>query len=386
MKIAGIVAEYNPFHRGHRYQTEVLRDMGYEGIVAAMSGNFVQRADVAFTDKYRRAAAAVAAGVDLVVELPLPYAVASAEDFARGGIEMLVALGTVDAICCGCESDETINQKQYESLCLAEKRGMIKEQMQQGLSYPAACREAVRALGGVWSEEPNDVLALGYRKALQAVAPHIPLITIQRKGSYYGDGRDGFESASSIRERIHQGKDWHNALPEPASEHLKNAPLADLSRLERGILAYYRTTSSEELKGYYGMREGMAERICNAADAETLAALYDRVKTKRFPHSAVRRAVLCGYLSLPQHLPPLSYIRVLAFNERGQEILRQAKTTATLPVCMGLTPQMKLDQRTKELVSLQLRGDEFFALSLPKPGPKRWDFLESARKISQIGK
>ena len=386
MKIAGIVAEYNPFHKGHRYQTEILREAGYEGVVAAMSGNFVQRADVAFTDKYRRAAAAVAGGVDLVIELPLPYAVASAEDFARGGVEILTSLGVIDTLCCGCESGDESNRKQYEALCLAEEKGLIREKIRRGLSYPAACKEAVRELGGAWSEEPNDVLALAYRKALKEASSSTPLVAIQRKGSYYGDGGEGFESASSIRKRIQKGEAWKDSLPDLAFEHLKNAPLADLTRLERGILAYYRTASAEELKGFYGMREGLAERICNASEAKDLADLYDRVKTKRFPHSAVRRAVLCGYLKIPKNLPKLSYLRVLAFNDRGQEILRQAKGKATLPICSGLTPQMHTDPATREMVDLQLNADEIFALSLPKAGPKRWDFLESARKIPQFGK
>ncbi|MBQ2272369.1 MAG: nucleotidyltransferase family protein, partial [Clostridia bacterium] len=102
MKIAGIVAEYNPFHKGHAYQIETLRAMGFDGIVAAMSGNFVQRADTALIDKYARARAAVRGGADLVLELPLPYAMASAEDFAFGGISVLAATGILDAICCGC--------------------------------------------------------------------------------------------------------------------------------------------------------------------------------------------------------------------------------------------------------------------------------------------
>lgn len=386
MKIAGIVAEYNPFHKGHRYQTEILREMGCEGIVAAMSGNFVQRADAAFTDKYRRAAAAVAAGVDLVIELPLPYAIASAEDFARGGVGVLTSLGLIDAICCGCESGEENNRKQYEALCLAEEKGLIREKIQTGLSYPAACKQAVTELGGTWSEEPNDVLALAYRKALKEFAPSVPLIAIQRKGSYYGDGKEGFESASSLRQKMQRGENWENAVPKEAYPYLQDAPPADLSRLERGILAYYRTASAEDLKDFYGMREGMAERICNACDAEDLAELYDRVKTKRFPHSAVRRAVLCGYLKIPKNLPPLSYLRVLAFNERGQEILRKAKSAAKLPICSVLTPQMQSDPATREMADLQLNADEIFALSLPKAGPKRWDLLESARKIPQFGK
>lgn len=382
MKIAGIIAEYNPFHKGHEYQIQYLREQGFEGIVAVMSGNFVQRADAALTDKYRRARGAVGSGVDLVLELPLPYAVASAEDFGEGGIRILSAAGVVDAVCCGCESGNETNLKQYQSLCLAEQSGKIKEKMKEGLSYPAACRTAVTEAGGFWSDTPNDVLALAYRKAIDKIDPNLQLIAIERKGSYHGDEKEaeGFESAESIRNRIHRGEDICGALPQGSWEEIKDAPFADLKRLERGILAYYRTHTPEELKEYYAMREGLPQRICAAADAPTLEELCNRAKTKRFPHSAVRRAVLCGYLKIPAQLPEISYLRVLAFNEKGQEILKRMKTSATLPLCTSLSPQQKNDP----LVRIQLRGDEVFAVTLPEPGKLLQDYIESAKKLCQI--
>lgn len=385
MKIAGIVAEYNPFHLGHRYQIDCLREMGYEGIVVAMSGNFVQRADVALTDKYFRAQAAVRGGADLILELPLPYALASAEDFATGGIQVLTATGMVDAVSCGCESGNEKNLRQYRTLCQAETLGKIREKMREGLSYPAACKSAVIEMGEEWSEGANDVLALAYRKALDRIAPEIPLVAIQRKGDFHDYRGTGFESAESIRKRLRRGEDVTESLPEGAYESLKNQPLADLTRLERGILAYYRTASPQTLKAFYGMREGLAERICKQSDAASSEELYERVKTKRFPHSAVRRAVLCGYLQIPASLPEISYLRVLAFNEKGQEILRKMKERSTLPVVSSLSPQMREDPRFSLLTNLQLRGDEFFAATLPTP-PKRFaDLTETGKKISIFG-
>ncbi len=376
MKIAGIIAEYNPFHRGHEYQIQALQGMGYDGIIAAISGNFVQRADAALTDKYRRAEAAVRSGADLVLELPLPYAVASAEDFGTGGVTVLSATGVLDAICCGCESGNEKNLRQYEALQKAEAAGTVGEKIKLGLSYPAACRSAVLESGEDWSDEPNDVLALAYRKAIDRIAPELPMIAIERKGSYHGNSA-GFESAESIRNRLALGESVEESLPEGSYEIIKNAPYADLTRLERGILAYYRTVSPDELKNYYGMREGLPERICKSAGAFTLTELYDRVKTKRFPHSAIRRAVLCGYLKIPAKLPKITYLRVLAFNEKGQEILKEMKGKATLPVCSRLSPEMRNDP----LVQAQLRGDEIFALTLPNPGTPLRDLTESAKKI-----
>lgn len=381
MKIAGIVAEYNPFHKGHQYQTKVLREKGYDGIIAAMSGNFVQRADVAITDKYRRAEAAVRGGVDLVIELPLPYAIASAEDFALGGIKILTSTGIIDTICCGCESSEEENRIQYERLCKAEEDGLIKEKMMQGRSYPAACREAFSENGMAWSEEPNDVLALAYRKALARTAPHIPLLTLKRKGSFYGGPGKGFESAQSIRSRFIAGEDVTLSLPKSSHEMLEECPIADLKRLERAILVYYRTASPQELKQYYAMREGLADRICKAKGARSLNELYDQVKTKRFPHSAVRRAILCGYLKIPAKLPEISYLRVLAFNERGQTLLRKMKKKAALPVVPRLTQKMLRDDHFSSMTKVQLYGDEIFALTLSEPEVPLRDLTKSSQKV-----
>lgn len=380
MKIAGIVAEYNPFHKGHAYQIETLRAMGFDGIVAAMSGNFVQRADTALTDKYARARAAVRGGVDLVLELPLPYAVASAEDFALGGITVLAATGILDAVCCGCESGDAKNRAQYEALCRADKAGLIKECMKEGLSYPAACRAAVTETGCEWSDEPNDVLALAYRKALQKISAHVPLVAIERKGSFHGDETEPFESASSIRRRWRAGEDVSGSVPRGTAEMLADMQASDLSRLERSILAYYRTREPDDLAGCYGMREGISQRLC-AANAATMDELFDAAKTKRFPHSALRRAVLCGYLKIPASLPPITYLRVLAFNQRGQEMLRLMKEWASLPAVSSLSPAMEIDPIHSAMVKVQLRGDEYFALTLPSPMPRRQDFLRTAEKI-----
>ncbi len=376
MKIAGIIAEYNPFHKGHEYQIQTLKTMGFDGVIAVMSGNFVQRADTALTDKYRRAEGAVRSGVDLVLELPLPYAVASAEDFALGGIEILTATGVLDAVCCGCESGEEKNLRQYEALRKAEKTGIIGKKMKTGLSYPAACRMGVMESGEEWSDEPNDVLALAYRKAIDRIAPGLPLIAIERKGSYHGSS-EGYESAESIRNRIALGESVKDSLPEESYKMIKDVPYSDLGRMERGILAYYRTVSPDELKNYYGMREGLPERICKYAGASTLNELHDRVKTKRFPHSAVRRSVLCGYLKIPAILPKITYLRVLAFNEKGQAILKEMKNKARLPIVSRLSPEMKKDS----LVQAQLRGDEIFALTLPEPGKPLQDLTKTAKKI-----
>lgn len=380
MKTAGIIAEYNPFHNGHRHQTELLRSAGAEGIIAVMSGNFVQRAEPAIFEKYVRAQAAVIGGVNLVLELPLPYSVASAEDFAKGGITCLAATGIVDWISCGCESSDEENRKQYQALCRAEASGAIRREMLRGKSYPAACRDAVTDQGDAWSDQPNDLLALTYRKALNNIAPDLPLISVRRIGGYH-KSEGGFPCAEEIRAAIRAGVFPETDLPNKTAKRLQNAPIADLSRLERSILTFYRTTNPETLRGCYGFREGLEHRICRESGAENLSQFYENIKTKRYPHSAIRRAVLCGYLGIPANLPNISYLRVLAFDRIGQILLKEMKRTAALPVLSRLSPALCKNPKTAPLAQLQLRGDEVFAETLPHPLPRFRDFTETPAQV-----
>lgn len=150
MKIAGVIAEYNPFHNGHQYQLSRMRSCGAERIVAVMSGNFVQRGDVAIQDKFRRARTAVLCGADLVVELPAVFSMAPAERFAYGGIFLLAALGCVDTLSFGCENDDiTVLRRLADCLDAPETEKRIAECVRSGISHPAARERAVRALLGL---------------------------------------------------------------------------------------------------------------------------------------------------------------------------------------------------------------------------------------------
>ena len=167
-KTAAIICEFNPFHLGHKRLIDIARERGAENIVCIMSGNFVQRADTALTDKYRRAECAVLGGADLVIELPLPYAVAPAEDFGLGGISLLSATGVVDTVCCGSESGDEKNRRQYEALCRAEKLGKIKEKMQNKVALREGSGE-MRVVVGM----ATCGIAAGARPVLNALVEEV---------------------------------------------------------------------------------------------------------------------------------------------------------------------------------------------------------------------
>lgn len=207
MKIAGIIAEYNPFHRGHRYQLETLRSRYRpDYVIIAMSGDFLQRGTCALMDKYARARMALLQGADLILELPACFAAASAELFARGGVLLFETTGLTDCLCFGAESGDLKRLEALAGLLINEPEGYrerLRQGLKQGLSFPSARAKALPEYADLL-ELPNNILALEYLKAIGELAPGMEPVLIQRKGSGYHDmGLTGpFSSASAIRREL----------------------------------------------------------------------------------------------------------------------------------------------------------------------------------------
>jgi predicted nucleotidyltransferase len=218
--IAGIIAEYNPFHRGHQWQiAELRRQLGEDtGVICAMSGNWVQRGDAALVEKHRRAAMALAGGADLVLELPLCWAVSSAERFAQGGVQVLQSTGLVDTLVFGSESGDLSALKQMAAyLTSPDYSQRLKAALKTGCSFAAARQIAMEQSGlTTWNtvDAPNDQLALEYVKAL--IGTGVTPLAIRRKGAAHdGEEQDGIASASQLRQKILR-KMWKTfCFPEP---------------------------------------------------------------------------------------------------------------------------------------------------------------------------
>ena len=248
MKVAGIISEYNPIHDGHAQHIGATRTMVGEecAVVCVLSGNFVQRGDFAVFPKHARAASAVACGADLVIELPLPYVLSSAEGFARGAVRLLAALGVVTHLSFGSEAGETESLTEIaECLATEELSGYVGEELKFGISYASARQRAVHRILGDKAEllrTPNNILAVEYLKALRETgSPMIPL-TIRRFGAAHDSA--GSESSSALRELLRAGEWPWDRMPRPAADILKreaaalrgpvfmeNAETAVLSRL-----------------------------------------------------------------------------------------------------------------------------------------------------------
>ncbi len=376
MKTAAIICEYNPFHYGHKYQLDETRKLGATHIVAVMSGNFTQRGDAAIFDKYARARTALENGVDLVLELPTKYSLAAAEEFARGAVGIINALGCVDMLSFGSECGDIGALKEAAGASdYAIHTEFFSELMRKGAAFPAALAQTVKEYytDDVYDilSSPNNTLAVEYIKALDDIGSTIEPVTIERNGAAHDSDEEEkqFASASLIRKRILANEDYSEFAP------VLNEPVADIRRLETAILAKLRTMRSSELESVYDAAQGLAERLYKAIrKAGTLDELYFLTKTKRYTLARIRRAVLCSYLGIDKkHLREKpAYIRILGMNERGREIL--ATADCELPIDTSLKSLMKHNREAHRQGAFEERCGDIYSLAFEKPRPCGCEF------------
>lgn len=372
MRTVGIVAEYNPFHSGHQYHMRATRaQLGADcAIVCVMSGNWVQRGECALTDKWTRAAMALRGGADLILELPTPWAVASAERFARGAISVLGATGVVDALSFGSEDGE-LERLRATAACLDSEqyRAGLSRFLDEGMSF-AAARQAVA--GGILGptadclSTPNNNLAVEYLRALPA---GIEAITVPRVGVGHdgGAGAD-YASASALREWLRAGKlqRAEGYLTEPWQ-----GDIASMEWCERAMLARLRTMTAAQAAQLPDSGEGLGQRLLTAAGAATdLESLYTLTKTKRYAHARIRRLALWAFLGIRSEdlLPEVPYLRVLGMNGRGKEVLRQMRKLAAVPVITKPAHARKLGEEGRRLFEQEACCTDLYALCFAQVG------------------
>ena len=391
MKIAGIVAEYNPFHNGHALHIAKTREMLGEdaSIVCVMSGNFIQRGETAILEKHVRAAAALCGGADLVLELPCPWAVSSAERFAYGAMALLDSLGCVDNVSFGCECGDAGELREAAALLLDEAFGeFLRAELRRGGSFAAARQAALERMSGrsfELLEKPNNILAVEYIKALMRLSSTMEPLAILRHGAGHDEAvaRGGLRSASAIRAVLAAGGNISGDVPRAAMALYSAAMAAGrgpvtMERAELSVLTRLRTMSETEFARLPDMSEGLHLRLMRAArNAGSLEELYESVKTKRYALARIRRAVLCAWLGISAadaaEAPP--YARVLAANGRGRAVLKAAKKN--IPVITKPALARRLDERGGALFELEARADDLYALCFAgtenRRGGQEWE-------------
>ena len=352
-----------------------------------MSGSFVQRGEPAVMSKFERARCAVRNGVDLVFELPVSFSVGSAERFAAGCVRIAEATGVVSKFCFGSESaDVPTFEKTVETLETPEFSSILKEELSEGKTFAVARATALKEIGAFAPEKPNDILAVEYIKELKRLKSKIEPVAIKRVGDYHG-GSTGFASASEIRRKIDGGILPKEDLPKETSKTLEKLLLqgkapAKIENLERMIIGFFRNAEAEELKEYYAVTEGAENRIIAAAKTATsIEDFYEKVKTKRYTMATVRRMIIAPFLGIKKEEPTIPFLRVLAFNSRGAEIMKNVKKSSGLPLITNFTPELAAVPEFAEQIALERRATDIFSLATPVIGSAFSDYTE---KITMI--
>lgn len=358
LKVTGIICEYNPLHLGHKKQLDTIRNADPDGIIVClMSGNYVQRGKPAIVDKSLRAKAAVMAGADLVLELPITAALSSAEGFAAEGVRILSHFCT--QLCFGAETASAQTLMDTAKALLSEAfPPILRTYLEKGLSFPAARAAALKEMGIDALTQPNDILAVEYCKAI--LSQNSPLIPwpIQRGGDYHDEeAHEENPSATAVRNLMLQSGMWLDYVPEEVRDCFRDAKLHTLDAGERMILSKLRTMTDAEFEAIPYGSEGLWRKLMhNARRFANLEDVITATKSKRYTRTRLDRMVLCAFLDISPEMiaSPAPYVRVLAFNDRGRSILRKKK--GEFPVMnAGEVPQdpyWTLEKRAGDLYGL----------------------------------
>ena len=377
MDFIGVVCEYNPFHNGHAYHLrESARLTDEQGVVCVMSGDFVQRGEAALYAKYARAEAAVRGGADVVFELPLPWALASAEGFARGAVGLLAAIGAT-TLSFGTESEDlgildTLARRLIEPQTVELIRAKMADEPE--LSFAAArqrvleqlCGEGARAL-----ETPNNILAVEYLKTICEQELSIKPLAVRRLGSAHdGAGEGNTRSASEIRSLLSRGESADRFMSASSRavferDTAQGRGIPSRPTLETAILARLRMLRPADFAALPDASGGLGERLCRAAAEEpTLDAVFAAVKNKRLAMSRVRRACYCAALGvrsgMADGIPP--YARLLAANARGREMLAELRESSEIPIVTKPASVRELGERSETVFSLGAAAHDLYVL------------------------
>ncbi len=337
MDITGIICEYNPLHIGHKKQLDLVRKAHPEGsIVCLMSGNFVQRGQPAIFHKSVRARSAIKSGADLVLELPVTAALSSAEGFASEGVRILGSF--CNRLCFGAEcADGSQLMNVAKTLLTKDFSEYLATALETGVSFPAARQMALETMGVDASilGQPNNILGVEYCKAIIAQNSRMLPMPILREGDYHdGQADPDNPSATAVRHLMVSGENWHEYVPDAVQECFRGAELHTLQAGQRAILARLRTMTDGEFEALPYGSEGLWRKLMHSARKEaTLEEILTTVKSKRYTRSRLDRMVLCAFLGLDREMMQTSapYVRVLALNDKGREILKQARQYGEFP-------------------------------------------------------
>lgn len=395
MRIVGVITEYNPLHNGHLYHlNQIKSQLNPDGIICVMSGNFVQRGEPAIFDKWARTEMALNAGADLVIELPVFFAAATAEIFAESAVRLLYNTGIVNILSFGVEQ---YHEKEFFALGRlfarepAVLKELIKKSLKQGLSFPMARQKAaeeffaayccgydIKAISQIL-KMPNSILALEYIKAIIKMGAGFSVFPVIRIGGGYNDQniKEAYSSATAIRQALRSNR------PELLDILAKNMPdfclriIKKETDLGRGpvflqdfdaiILYVLRSMAAQDLTSFFDIGEGLENRLKEAAKtSRNIEQLILQTKTRRYPETKIKRILIHVLLGIKKDIvstrSPL-YFRILGFTSKGSEILRQIKTRSQVPVMTRASDYKDLDYKARQMFETDLLSSDIYALA-----------------------
>lgn len=405
-KVLAIIGEYNPFHNGHLYHINKSKELTNSNYtILVMSGNFVQRGAPALIDKWKRSKMAIENGIDLVIELPVLYSISSAENFARGAIEVLNSLKIVNALSFGSECGNLELLNDFAQILInepAEYQSLLSHELSKGLSFPKARDNALMLyLGDIRKylnilNNPNNTLGIEYLKSLNFTKSKMNAFTIQRQNAEHHSlkSENGFSSGTAIRNMVAQNDydSLFSVLPQSSYEILMDSLrsgeyVIDLSSYEKEIVFKLRNMKAEEIAELPDVSEGLENLIKESvSNCNTLEELIDKIKSKRYTRTRIQRILLYALLGYTKsdfdllNKSPVPYVRVLGFNNKGKELLSKiVKSNNKLNVITSVKQFMDKNKRNKpwlDLLEKDLLTTDIYTLGYSKNSKAGLDYTK----------
>lgn len=359
MNVIGIIAEYNPFHLGHLYQINKIKEMYKDSIIIAIvSSSFTQRGDVSILNKWNKARIALDNGIDLVIELPYFYAGQSSDIFAKGAVTILNYLG-IDTLVFGMESDDINNLKLMADIQLNDKNynNIVKEYLSNGYNYPTALSKAIKDILNLDIYLPNDLLALSYIKQVKLINNNINVIGIKRTNDYHGkEITSNIVNASLIREQFKNNLDISNYIPSYDTNKLYNVSVNDFYPL----LKYQILNNINNLDKFLTVDEGIDNRIKKyIKNSNNWNELVNNIKTKRYTYNKINRMLMHILFNLTKDESKnivIDYVRVLGFNSKGRSYLNKIKKNKDINIVTnykdGISKLFDLENRVNNIYAI----------------------------------
>lgn len=357
MKTMAVICEYNPFHNGHKYQLqEHKKELGADSVVCLMSGSFVQRGAPAVYDKWTRSKDAVNNGADLVLELPVVYSAQSARRFAVGAIKLLDKLGIVDFLSFGSECGDIELLKNCSKIVNSDNFAtLLDESLKLGLSYPLARTKVLEEnypdIDKELINSPNNILSIEYLNALKNINSKIKPKTIKRNFD--------FASASLIREKLKNSECVDTLVP------TETRKTYDTKAFDNLVLYHFTKESEKALQYICDMSEGLEHKFKKALkDATTCNELAECVKSKRYTRTRIDRIIVNSLLGIYDEHTKFEpqYARVLAFNDKGQQLLSKMKKTSSIPIITKLADAKPTNKEFEVMLKKDILSTDIYSI------------------------